>query len=258
MEFCPSYETYRQILRDVKATGKACHYQEALGKDEFVIMRHDVEFSVDRAHALSLVESEENFTSTYFIQITNNSYNAFSKKNVELIHDMAARGHHIGLHYHTNGLLDRVAVRDGVRDQLRIMSEMLGMKIDTYSFHRPVKEIYYYDISIPGTINAYSSDFFTYAENVDEHTALQVKYIADSKHRWNYGYPDYGTLMKNKKVQLLIHPFSWTETGYDNMDNFLHLINEKNQELIDTLTSEFLRFREVREEILQRVGRVVE
>ena len=248
-EFRPRYSIYRTILNDIKKTGKQCGYAEAIGKDEFIIMRHDVEFSIDRAYALSLIESEENFTSTYFVQITNNSYNPFSKKNIDLLRDMERRGHTIGLHYHLNGQRDAVLVRDGVRDQVRIMSEMLGMKIDCFSFHRPVKEIYYYNISAPGIINAYSPEFFSYAETVTDDTELEVKYIADSKHRWNYGYPDYETLKRYKKIQLLIHPFSWTVDGFDNYENFVKLIDEKNRELIDTLTDEFQRFREVRDKI---------
>ena len=250
MEFNPSYQVYREIVRAAKATDKSMGYKEAANKDEFVIMRHDVEFSLDRAYQLSIVETDEDFCSTYFIQFTNNSYNAFSKRNIDIIHDMANRGHTIGLHYHLNGQNDSVSVRDGVRDQLRIMSEMLEMPIDTYSFHRPVKEVYYYNISIPHTINAYSSHFFSYADVIDENTKLDVKYIADSKHRWNYGYPDYETLMKHKKIQILIHPFSWTEKGYDNYENFVHLIDEKNNELIETLSNEFQRFREVKDKIV--------
>lgn len=251
VDFNPSYRTYRTILKEIQKTGKACKYWDALDKDEFVIMRHDVEFSIDRAFDLSKVESEEGFTSTYFIQITNNSYNAFSRRNMERLRDMADRGHTIGLHYHLNGQTDAVLVRDGVRDQIRIMSEMLGMPINTFSFHRPVKEVYYYDISVPNTINAYSPEFFTFAENITPETQLDVKYIADSKHRWNYGYPDYETLMRYPKIQLLIHPFSWTEEGFDNHDNFVQLIEEKRIELIDTLTDEFQRFREIREQILE-------
>lgn len=253
-DFMPSFDEYRNIIRAIKKTNKYMDYTDAIGKDEFVLMRHDIEFSIDRAYELSLVESEEDFFSTYFVQITNNSYNALSKKSIDKLHDMADRGHYIGLHYHLNGQLDPVAVRDGVRDQLRIMSEMLGMKIDRYSFHRPVKEVYYYNISVPNTINAYSKEFFSYAEKVDDATELDVKYIADSKHRWNYGYPDYETLMQNKKVQILVHPFSWTESGYDNLNNFVSLIDEKQLELIDTLTDEFQRFREVREPILNRIN----
>lgn len=249
MEFKPSYEVYRQIIRDLQASGDYCDYEEALNRDRFIIMRHDVEFSLERAFDLSLVESDMGFSSTYFVQLTNNSYNALSRKSIEMMHDMADRGHKIGLHYHLNGQRDSTAVRDGVRDQLRIMSEMVGMKVDRYSFHRPVKEVYYYNIKINNTINAYSPEFFSYAENVDENTRLDVKYIADSKHRWNYGYPDAETFKKYPKIQLLLHPFSWTEEGYDNFHNFKSLIIEKQATLIDTLDDEFMRFKEIRSDI---------
>lgn len=249
MEFKPSYEVYRKIIGDIQKSGHYCDYWNAIGKKQFIIMRHDVEFSMERAYNLSLVESEMGFQSTYFVQITNNSYNALSKKGIDMMRDMADRGHHIGLHYHLNGQRDATAVRDGVRDQLRIMSEMVGFAIDRYSFHRPVKEVYYYDIRIDGVINAYSSEFFSYAENVDETTKLDVKYIADSKHRWNYGYPDSPTFQKFPKLQILIHPFSWTQEGYDNFNNFRTLIEEKRAALVDTLDGEFMRFREVRGEI---------
>lgn len=250
-EFVPSFQVYREIIRDIQKTGKACGYEEAQGRDEFIIMRHDIEFSVDRAYRLSQVESEMGFSSTYFAQITNNSYNLFSRKNIQMLREMAQNGHTIGLHYHLNGQRDAVLVRDGVRDQVRIMSEMLGMPIRCFSFHRPVKEIYYYNIQVPEALNAYSPQFFTFAEQVDEHTELEVKYIADSKHRWNYAYPDYQTLMKYSKIQLLIHPFSWTEEGYDNLNNFRTLIDEKQAELIATLDDEFQRFREVKDQLMK-------
>ena len=250
MEFNPSFAEYRKIISNVKKTGKHMNYADALGKPEFVIMRHDIEFSIERAYALSLVESEENFHSTYFVQLTNDSYNALSGRGMRMLRDMAERGHHIGLHYHVHGQTDRVLVRDGVRDELRILSEALGRNVDCYSFHRPRKEIYYYDISIPGTINAYSKEFFSYAENVTDETKLDVKYIADSKHRWNYGYPDYETLMKYPKVQLLIHPYSWTEEGYDNFHNFSSLIDEKHDQIIEVFASECQHFSEVKERML--------
>lgn len=212
-------------------------------------MRHDVEFSLERAYKMSLVESEMDFKSTYFIQLTNHSYNALSKKSIDMMLDMISRGHQIGLHYHLNGQKDAMAVRDGVRDQLRIMSEMLGMPVTVYSFHRPVKEVYYYNIRIEGTFNAYSPEFFTYAENVGEDTQLEIKYIADSKHRWNYGYPNFETFRLYPKIQLLIHPFSWTQEGYDNLNNFKSLIMEKQAELIDTMDHEFTRFQEIRADI---------
>lgn len=248
-EFEPSYRFYKKMISAIQDTGKYCDYSDALTKDEFIIMRHDIEFSIERAYELSLVESENQFASTYFVQITNNFYNAFSLRNMQLLKKMIENGHHIGLHYHLNGQTEFMDVRDGVRDQIRILSEMLGTKVDRFSIHRPIKEVYYHKINIPGIYNAYAPEFFSYADEITEETKLDVKYIADSKHRWNYGIPIGKDLIENKKIQILIHPFSWTETGYDNLNNFKSLLNEKNDELIMTLSDEFKRFSEIHETI---------
>lgn len=61
-----SYEDYKEIIRIIQSTGNQAGYEEALTADKFVIMRHDVEYSVDRAYALAKVESSMDFTSTFF------------------------------------------------------------------------------------------------------------------------------------------------------------------------------------------------
>lgn len=249
-KFIPSYHEYRNIIRDIKKSGKYMDFKSALESDTFIVMRHDIEFSIERAYQMSLIEQEENFYSTYFVQITNNSYNPFSKKNIDLLTEMERMGHHIGLHYHLNGQTEFLDVRDGIRDQIKILKDVTGLHIDRFSIHRPIKEVYYHKINISNIINAYSPEFFTYAENVTEDTLLDVRYITDSKHRWNYGKPTLEKFNKNKKIQILIHPFSWTEEGYDNLNNFKALINEKNDELIQTLDGEFKRFSEIKNEIV--------
>ena len=60
-----SYEDYKEIIRIIQSTGNQAGYEEALTADKFVIMRHDVEYSVDRAYALAKVESSMDFTSTF-------------------------------------------------------------------------------------------------------------------------------------------------------------------------------------------------
>lgn len=48
-----SYDDYKEIIRIIKSTGKYADYKQAMGRDRFVIMRHDVEYSVERAYQLS-------------------------------------------------------------------------------------------------------------------------------------------------------------------------------------------------------------
>ena len=94
-----SYKEYKEIIQIIKESGRMANFKQARGKDQFIIMRHDVEFSVDRAFALSKLELSMDFTSTYFFQWTNNSYNILSKRNMDMIHYMHERGHEIGLHF---------------------------------------------------------------------------------------------------------------------------------------------------------------
>lgn len=242
MTFIPSYDNYRQILANILATGKYCDYREAIGRDEFLILRHDIEFSVERAYEMSLIESEMGICSTYFVQITNGAYNAFAASEKQMLLDMHRRGHRIGLHYHIGGVTDPLKVRDGIRDQLRLLSELYGIPIDRFSMHRPVRQTNYHDIPIDGVINAYAPDFFTLTDHIDENTTLDVTYIADSQHRWNYGTPDPETLRARKKIQLLIHPDFWNVSGHDAQNNFRQLIREHTAAFLNTLDGECKHF----------------
>ena len=205
-------------------------------------MRHDVEFSVDRAFALSKLELSMDFTSTYFFQWTNNSYNILSKKNMDMIKYMHERGHVIGLHFALNGLTDMELVRMKILQEIHVLSEMIGVEITEFSIHRPSADVLRENIKFPGIINAYQDEFFTFSENVTESTPLHVKYISDAKHRWNYGTPDAATLLENDRVQILTHPYSWTKKGY-----FRTLIQERNEELMDTIDNECKHFASVRD-----------
>ena len=251
MDYKPSYDEYRKILNDVKASKKLMDYKDALNADEFLILRHDVEFSLERAYRMAQIEKMEGVSASYFVQITNNSYNALSMQNRKLIKEMSYMGHKIGLHYHLNGITDPLKTRDGIRDQIRIMSEMCEMQIDRFSIHRPVREVYYNSIPIDGIINAYSPEFFTLTEEgaTVREEDLEVKYIADSRHRWNYGYPDINTLQRNRKIQLLIHPDFWSDEGYDAKRNFEKLIEESTMAYIMTLDGECKHFSNFRDEI---------
>ena len=246
-----SYDDYRQIIRLIQETGRGMGYEEALGADRFVIMRHDVEYSVERAYELAKVEHEMGFVSTWFFLWTNNSYNILSVRNQEKIRKIREMGHHVGLHFALNGLTDMGEVRCQIGKEIRILSEMFGFPITQFSIHRPSKDALRENIKLPGVLNAYQDDFFTFAEEVGEKTELKVKYMSDANHIWRYGYPDRDNIFGHDKVQILTHPFAWTEKGYDNRDNYATLVQEKYAEMIDSIDKECKDFYVYREEFLQ-------
>lgn len=214
---------------------------------EFILLRHDVEFSVERAWKLSIIETKFGVNASYFVQITNNAYNVLSKQHLDMLIDMEKRGHHIGLHYHVNGETNIQRIQKGIITQAKILSEVSGLKIDRYSVHRPSKDVLRANLKIEGLINAYDRQFFSFVEEVLPNTVLDVKYIADSMHHWNYGVPTPELFKDHKKVQLLIHPYSWTPNGYDNLHNFKSLIQEKQSELIETIDLECKHFNTIKE-----------
>ena len=247
-----SYDDYREIIRLIKESGRSATYREALEKDEFILMRHDVEYSVERAYELSRVEESMDFRSFFFFQWTNNSYNILSRKNRDLLTEMHERGQHIGLHFALNGMTDMALIRQRIVQEMRMLSDMLGFPIDTFSIHRPSPEVLAENIKLDGILNAYQDEFFVFDPATGPDSEPEVKYLSDANHIWRYGYPDADTIAKHKKIQILCHPFAWTKEGYDNKENFRTLLEEKYLELIDSIDRECKDFAQYREELTGR------
>ena len=242
-----SFEDYREILRLVKESGRYATYGEALEREEFIIMRHDVEYSVDRAYALSRVEDSMDFRSNYFFQWTNNSYNILSRKNRDLLTDMHERGHMIGLHFALNGMTDMELIRRRIRQEMDMLSDMLGFAVNTFSIHRPSPAVLAENIKLPGILNAYQDEFFSFDPKAGPDSALRVKYLSDANHIWRYGYPDAETIAAHPRIQILAHPFAWTKKGYENEENYRTLIREKYAEMIDSIDGKCKDFSPYRE-----------
>jgi hypothetical protein len=208
-------------------------------------MRHDVEFSVERAYNLAVFENTKDFHSIYFFQLTNNAYNVLSMRNRDLILKIIDMGHKVGLYFHLNGMTDINKIKEQIKKEIEIMELMLCKKIDSFSIHRPTTDVLRNTIKLEGIINAYDDLFFSFTEDVVVNPP-KIKYLSDARHRWNYGLvPNEETLEKYDKIQILVHPYSWTKDGYDNANNFETLISEKNKELISTINNECKHFTEV-------------
>ncbi len=247
-----SYNDYGEIIEAIKATGLQATFRQAIERDRFILSRHDVEYSVERALHLAKIEEQHDFNSTFFFQWTNNSYNILSKRNQVIVREIHERGHEIGLHFALNGLTDMEQIRKQIEKEVRLLSEMFGFTIQTFSIHRPSKEVLRENIKIPGLLNTYQDDFFTFDENVDENSVLNVKYFSDANHIWRYGYPSAETMQGLDRIQILTHPFAWTQAGYDNFNNYRSLIGEKEVELVESINAECKDFIEYQDYFLNR------
>ena len=128
---------------------------------------------------------------------------------------------------------------DYISKDIETLEYYYGFEVDRYAFHRcgsnpSILEKY---VQVPNKINCYAKEFFHYFDG-NKPNDLRVHYLADSNHQWKYGYPIQFDFEKVRKLQLLIHPFSWTETGFENFANFVTLIRERNTELLESMETE--------------------
>jgi len=231
-----SYNEYRNIINLIKNNLPILDFTKVdKTTKKFCVLRHDIEFSIDRAHELAKVEKELGVTSTYTVQLRNNTYNALSEKNIGLIRKIKDLGHNIGLHQNPP-LMDMEKLGGYIMTDIQILEHFYGFEIDRFAFHRPKKEYLKNYVILENKINCYDKKFFHYFD--EKPNKVNVLYLADSNHEWKYGYPLDYDFSKINKLQLLTHPYSWTNIGGDNYGNFLSLIRERNNELVGSMNTE--------------------
>jgi len=237
-----SYKNYKNIINVVNSKLPIVDFKDVtFDTEKFCVLRHDIEFSVDRALELANVESSLGVNSTYTVQLRNNTYNALSEKNIKAVKEIKNLGHHIGLHQNPPSMSDD-ELTDYILKDIETLEHYYGFEVDRYAFHRcgsnPTLLKKY--VEVPDKINCYAKEFFHYFSG-ERPEDLRIHYLADSNHMWKYGHPlDFNNI---NKLQLLTHPFSWSNVGIpDNYKNYNKLIEERNVELIHSMNTETKTF----------------
>jgi peptidoglycan/xylan/chitin deacetylase (PgdA/CDA1 family) len=209
------YEELRRFFSELNKSGKSQLFKDWTG-DKVFLVRHDVDFDINLAHKLAQIEKEENIVSTFFILTTCESYNVLSKKNSQLLKEMIAMGHEIGLHFDPTLYIGNLET--AVEKEAEILSFACGEKITSISLHNPSLHGQY--PMFDGYVNAYDPKMFS-----DEN------YISDSRYLFRGKNPyEFLNKINESMVQILLHPMHYSETGggYDEVlsNTFIHYMNE--------------------------------
>lgn len=238
MDYIPSYENYRQILNAIKATGKLSDFYNYRQQAEWIIIRHDIEFDIEKALVMAEIEHDLGVRATYLVQIGSKAYNAFSDDNIWRLNRIIELGHDVGLHYRQQGI-ERES--RNISNQLDVLQKMIPEASRIVACHRPQKGTPFHEYS--GDFeNCYSEPLFFLT---DEPYRAKTRYITDSKWKWNNGEPIYETFKKLPRIQFLVHPFQWSAKGTPMGETFKRLELFKRSELIETFDSEYQRFSEI-------------
>ena len=78
------------------------------------------------------IEKELGVVSTYTVQLRNNTYNALSEKNIDLIKRIKDLGHHIGLHQNPP-VMDLDKLKTYVSTDIQMLEYYYGFYVDCRS-----------------------------------------------------------------------------------------------------------------------------
>ena len=95
-----TYAAYRDLLSLLRERGYAVrNYHNYMDAPRCVILRHDIDYSLQQAVELAELETEEGVQSTWFVLLRTDFYNVFSKSGTEALQHIRSLGHEIGLHF---------------------------------------------------------------------------------------------------------------------------------------------------------------
>lgn len=197
------YDHYKEILKLAKSKFTFITYEEIHGNDNFMLWRHDVDFSLERALALAEIEHSMGIKSTYFINPHSEFYNPLEKNQREIIFKISNLGHKIGLHFDCiyYDVTSELMLESLIKKEVEFLSLQFSKEIKVFSFHNPTPEVLKFEKnSYGGLINCYSKWF-----------KESVTYCSDSNGYWRHERIfDLLARSTSGRFQILTHPDWWT------------------------------------------------
>lgn len=216
--------SYVKILQNKKTICIKDYSNHKMGG---VLVRHDVDFSIDMAYEFSRHEKDNNINATYYILLTSDLYNPFSKDSKLKINQMISDGFEIGIHFDSTvyGDLDEEELIAKMSIEVDMFEKCFNYKILSYSMHNPSTSGIY--IEYPNLISAYNIEIFS-----DEN------YISDSSYSFR-GKDPFIFIQKSdyQLIQFLTHPIHFFNNDKNTYEKQLNTMMNKFYSSLDNTLS---------------------
>jgi hypothetical protein len=200
---------YRRLLRGLSAAQyKSASFASFEPDHAQVILRHDIDLSLELALRMAILEVEEQWISTYFVLLSTQFYNAASRKGRSALSEILSLGHEVGLHFDPAAYPNLTSLRDlemAAALECSRLEEIILRPVTVTTVHRPAAVNPGF-LGMSGLFaerrHAYEPCFFS-----------EPAYISDSAGDWAYGHPlDHACISQRTGMQLLTHPYLWMQT----------------------------------------------
>ena len=225
------FSHYREILELGLTEGyvfKTCHQYCGEQNNEALIsvIRHDVDYAVERSIEFAIIERDLAINTTYFFRIHANEYNCLSYEVLPIIRELESMGHEIGLHVEPIDAHRAMGIpaMESMRIAIRVMEEILGHPFCGIACHNdwtPDNNLSFFDARSAET---FGLEYEAYDRgNLD--LFYKSRYVTDG-HFWWWRSFDNGVLTDNRqclckqflqrhpRLYSLTHPHAWYHLHY--------------------------------------------
>lgn len=187
-------------------------YDNTESSKPWILLRHDIDYSPQRALKLAKIEHELDIQATYFIQLNSKYYNSFEDDVVSHFKEIISWGHKIGLHVSISEERD---LESQLQFEKNTLEHLLNTKIDVFSWHNPTQSQLsnHKDKQYAGMMNSYQA-------------APQATYISDSNGYWRHDRLfEILNVEKHPQLHVLLHPIWWQDTVMSPRQRIMRALN---------------------------------
>ncbi len=216
-----SRQGYTDLLMQIKAADYTfVRMGEALpNAGKRVVLRHDIDHSVDYALEMARLENDFDVHATYFFMMTSEFYNIFDEKNRKALWQIHNMGHEIGLHWDSRFLPRNSEHTDKFfTNQLRLLSDIIGEDITSASQHVPT-DTPAIDLNHLVKVEAYSGEMM-----------CNYAYVSDSSMEWREHTP-LDIIKAESSFQFLAHPIWWMSEGSNHEEKYKSFLTSEINDL---------------------------
>jgi hypothetical protein len=229
------HRTYCELLEYIKGLGRRIvPFRDIPQSGRYVILRHDIDFSVAKAEEMAALDHRAGVQSTFFVLLTTPYYNPLDEENLQTLRRIIGMGHEIGLHYDCSGFdaltFDQQYQR--IRSLAACLERHLDIQVKVIAQHKPAAATMHPEF--PGYLDPYGHALFK-----------DIAYISDS--RMLFRVKDvYAFFRENPRCQAVLHPIWWhaqpktraevfEEIKTQLAQQFSRMIDDEHRVILDSL-----------------------
>lgn len=215
-----TYDVYVEFLKLLQSKYRIITFSEISETySPYLILRHDIDASLEDALTMAKIENKLKIKSTYFVLFSYNLYNLLEKDSILTLRKISELDHEIGLHYDLDVYeTHNRKVTDVLMQEIALLESIVNKPIVSIARHNASMQYQSDLLMTTSYTNAYDNNLYDI-------------YVSDSCRAWDIESLSRLLSFKDEKAQLLIHPFLWTKQPVERnelLEDFFKPIRDKN------------------------------